>query len=356
MHQTSKKFLVSLFTLIFIYGGSSFKAEVLVDRLMEPQEILENVKLLSSPLMKGRGVKDDGHLIAGDFLTERLKAYQILPFGDDEQNSRSYRQKITGKSWFDESQIESYNILGYIEGQDKSRVIIVGAHYDHLGTIKGVIYPGADDNASGTAVVLAIAKVYGELLASGVKPKSSIIIAFWGAEESGLIGSKYFVKNPPTDIVLSNIVTMINFDMVGRGEDDRYSCTLTPIEQNPKINSPTLYSINETVSRKFRLHTNYNGSGLTYRSGDYAPFFYALASGNRIPIINYFTGMHQDYHRPTDTFEKLNYQKLATIAKIAFLTSWYISELPERPIYKDIDRKEGDGESFSNCRWYSRTD
>ena len=307
---------------------------------IKQQDLFEYVKILSSDEMNGRGTLKNGYDLPSTFLAKKLKLLGLTPLGDNgntaspKQMERMYTQEVQGRSWFDGMTVHSRNVLGYIEGKKRDEIIVIGAHYDHLGNHGGDIYAGADDNASGTAAVLTIANTYAELRKQGIQPTRSILIVLWGAEEYGLIGSKYFVLHPPIEVPLKNIVTVINLDMVGRGKPNNYYCTSTPTEDTLSINCTPLYEVNERVSRECGLKPNYT-YGFTRRSGDHASLFYALPKGKRIPILNYFTGLHEDYHKPTDTFEKIDYEKLMQMAQMAFLASWYISKLPERPLYRE---------------------
>jgi hypothetical protein len=228
------------------------------------------------------------------------------------------------------------NVIGILDGADPERrqeYVLLSAHYDHLPTRDGQIYNGADDNASGTATVLEVAQAF----TIGERPKRSILVIFHTAEEVGLLGSKYFVAHPT--VPLQAIVAGLNVDMVGR--------TRAPHDTHPAnrelADAHTLYLIgSDKLSRelhelseqtnrdteRFTLDYRYNREDhpqrLYYRSDHYT---YAQKG---IPVIFYFTGLHEDYHQPTDDTEKLDFEKMARIGRLIFATAWRIANLEHR--------------------------
>jgi len=311
-------------------------------------EVLENVRFLADRNMAGRGTRDKGYEHPSLFIERELREYGFAPLGDDLDpkdplncgQSRSYFQqfKIRGN-------MTSRNIVGFIEGEKANEFIIIGAHYDHLGygydynsnerSPEGKIHYGADDNASGTSAVLEIAEAYSVLAKSGIKPKRSIVIALWGAEELGLLGSEHFVEYLPIEILKKNIVGCINLDMVGRNRDSELYIIADPMGEGLEVVCPELHEINWRINsqEEFRFNIRYSNDG--FDASDQFSFFGAMPPGDRIPVIFYFTGMHPDYHKTTDTWDKINYPKLTRIARLTFLVSWEIAELKVRPKYRD---------------------
>ena len=230
------------------------------------------------------------------------------------------------------------NVLGYIEGTDpklKEELVIITAHYDHLGKKGDAIYNGADDNGSGTSSVIEVAQAFSKAKEAGVGPKRSILVMLVTGEEKGLLGSKFYVENPI--FPLENTVADINVDMVGR-VDEKYS-------DNPNYIyvigsdrlSTELHEINETANKKYtNLTLDY-----TYNAEDdpnryyYRSDHYNFAEKG-IPAIFYFNGTHKDYHRTTDTVEKINFEKMEIIAKLVFYTGW---ELANRDKKIEVDVK-----------------
>lgn len=206
--------------------------------------------------------------------------------------------------------IQTNNILAYIPGTNTNEYIVVGAHYDHIGIIDGEIHYGADDNASGTAALLEMAGVFSEAYQEGYKPQQNILFIAFSAEEKGMIGAKYFVDNFENP---DSIKLMINLDMIGRcGYTKDLDCRKFYFVADNLADS--IMDLNTELCERYKLEpeftSNINGS-------DHAPF-----KDKGIPTIFYFNGLHNDYHKPTDTKEKIDYQKMTRIARVAFETIW----------------------------------
>jgi hypothetical protein len=208
--------------------------------------------------------------------------------------------------------VSTRNILGLIEGEDKDEVIVVGAHYDHVGMGKGYIWNGADDNASGTVGVLALAKAFAE---SGVKPKKSIMFALWTGEEKGLLGSEYFVNNPPSSI--KKILLNLNYDMISRNAPEDSlgrDCSMTYTKAYPVFKE-----LSEKYNSELNLGLNieFESSERPGGGSDHAPF-----AEKDIPIFYFMAGFHDDYHKPSDTADKADYKKMMNIIKLGFRNTW----------------------------------
>lgn len=211
----------------------------------------------------------------------------------------------------------SSNVIGWLEGSDpvlKDEFIVIGAHYDHIGVspipnhLNDSIMNGADDNASGTAAVMAVAKAFA---ASDNKPARSVLFMLFTAEERGLIGSDYYTKNPL--FPLEKTVAMINMDMVGRNGND----TVYVIGQqyNPDLAALVNATIPETGLKKEEMMMD------LYRSSDYYPFY-----KKGISAIGLTSGLHNDYHGVGDNPDKINHVKVQKIAQLAYKVAWQIAD------------------------------
>jgi len=230
-------------------------------------------------------------------------------------------------------ELSGSNVIGFIEGSDpvlKNEFVMVTAHYDHLGSPDStVIYYGADDNASGTSGVIEIARAFAEAKAKGVGPKRSVVCMLVSGEEKGLLGSRFYVDFPI--FPLKQTVADINIDMIGR-TDDRHpgNGNYIYVIGSDRL-STELHVINEFNNQtytKLELDYKYNAKddpNHYYERSDH----YNFAERN-IPSIFYFNGSHPDYHRPTDTADKINYEALAKRAQLAFYTAWDIANRPNR--------------------------
>jgi hypothetical protein len=203
---------------------------------------------------------------------------------------------------------ECQNVLAYLKPDSwNGKYILLGAHYDHLGlggdTSRwekkyGKIHPGADDNGSGTSLLLELSKI---LSKEKENLKYGLIFAFFSGEELGIIGSSYFVKNCPVN--LSDISLMLNFDMVGRMRDNKL--ILLGIDTSPQID-PVVDEISKRYD--FKIIKNLGG----FSQGDNTAFY-----KENIPVLGFFTDVHPDYHMPSDTYEKINYNGMAKILKFS---------------------------------------
>jgi Zn-dependent M28 family amino/carboxypeptidase len=251
-------------------------------------QLLHDLKVLSADSLEGRKVGSEGSRKARAFILERLSANGIKPFpgGDYLQEfsfTQSFGQMRTGNG---------ANILAVIEGK-KKETFVISAHYDHVGIINQQIYNGADDNASGTAALLAIAEYF-----KNNPPEHRLIIAFFDAEESGLRGSAHFVNS--IDLKKENIVLNVNMDMISRSDkNELYACGTyyyphlkKPLE---KLNLP------ENINLMFgHDHPDAGRDNWTSQS-DQLNFHL-----KKIPFLYFGVEDHADYHKPTDTFEKIN--------------------------------------------------
>ena len=228
--------------------------------------------------------------------------------------------------------LNSNNVLGFVEGTDeklKKEIVVITAHYDHLGKRGQDIYNGADDNGSGTSSVLEVAEALMDAKAKGVGPRRSVLCMLVTGEEKGLLGSQYYTARPI--FPLENTIANINVDMVGR-VDQKYA-------DNPNYIyvigsdrlSTELHEINEAVNAtytKLTLDYTYNApddpNRYYYRSDHYN------FAEKGIPAIFYFNGTHEDYHRTSDTVEKINFEKMETVARLVFHTAWELANRDKR--------------------------
>ncbi len=236
------------------------------------------------------------------------------------------------------------NVLASLPGSDPKlgkEWIVVGAHFDHVGIDGEDIFNGADDDGSGTVGLMATARAY---TVGNVPPKRSVLFAAWNAEETGLLGSYYFVQQPT--VPLDKAVAVFQMDMIGRNEEvsDPTSYRFrgldiqTAAENANALNilgyskSPDLEKLARQANHEvgLDLHFRYDNQvlGLLRRS-DHWPF---LNKG--IPALFFHTGLHPDYHRPTDTPDKINYEKMAKVIRLVFLSSWEAANDPGKPRFQ----------------------
>jgi hypothetical protein len=230
--------------------------------------------------------------------------------------------------------INSSNVMAFFEGSDealKEEIVVISAHYDHLGKRGTDIYNGADDNGSGTTALLELAQAYADAVKDGNGPRRSVLLMWVSGEEKGLLGSEYYVKNPI--FPLENTIVDVNVDMIGR-VDEKHA-------DNPKYIyvigadrlSSELHEINEAMNKKY---TNIELDYTFNEEDDPNRYYYRSDHYNfaelGIPAIFYFSGVHEDYHKITDTVDKIQFEKMETIAKLVFYTSWELANRDKRII------------------------
>lgn len=226
--------------------------------------------------------------------------------------------------------LESSNIIGIIEGTDKKdEAVIITSHYDHLGKEDSLIFHGADDDASGTSAVLEIAHAFSKADSAGSKPRRTMIFMTVSGEEKGLWGSSYYSDNPT--FPMEKISANINIDMIGRIEEGRKDDSLNYVYVvgDDKLSSE-LRPVSEEMNKKYsNLHLDYKFNDprdpmrIYYRSDHYN------FAKKGVPVIFYFNGLHQDYHRHTDTEDKINYELLAKRSRLIFYTAWEMANRDE---------------------------
>lgn len=272
-------------------------------------------------------------LVYEAFKTKKDKVEKILTAQNDgkaDAINKIKEQKIKMNIAIDEKIINSENVVGYIEGTDKKdELIVITAHYDHIGRNGDQINNGADDDASGVSAVMEIAQAFAQAKADGNGPKRSILFMTVTGEEKGLLGSQHYVNQPI--FPLSNTVANLNIDMIGRiDEEHKDNGDYVYLVGSDKLSSD-LHQLSENINTtytKLALDYTYNDEAhpdrIYYRS-DHWNF-----AKNDIPVIFYFNGTHPDYHRPTDTVEKIEFEILQKRTKLVFHTAWELANRDQR--------------------------
>lgn len=300
------KNLIILLFLTVLFGCKTDSKEKI-----KPITIKEDVVFLADDKLEGRQTGSDGEKAAADYIAQRFENLGLSAKGTD-----GYFQTFSFKPKTDPHQEVNYtvkdgdstitgtNVVAFLDN-NADHTIIIGAHYDHLGygaegsLFRGEtkeIHNGADDNASGVAVLLNLA----EKLKSDNKGNNYLFMAFSG-EEMGLLGSNYWTKNATIDLSKANY--MLNMDMVGRLKQDS---TLAVYGVGT---SPILKQVVKANNSKFKIIENESGVG----PSDHTSFY-----NSDIPVLHFFTGQHEDYHKPGDDPEKLNYEGMETISNYIF--------------------------------------
>jgi Zn-dependent M28 family amino/carboxypeptidase len=273
----------SIFLFLFIAASLSLSAQTASTQ----SRLLDDLRTLASVEMEGRRTGTEGAAKARKFLKSRFAEIGLKPaFGN------SYEQPFEFKTRRGET-LQGVNLAGVIEGRNKNLWIVVCAHYDHLGKTGNDIYPGADDNGSGVAALLALAERFAK-----EKPQHNMLFLTPDAEEMGLHGSRYFVANTPFPI--EQLALNINMDMVSRSDTKELYAVGT--YHHPVLKKIIAGQTFKGFSLKFghdEPHKGQTGDDWSNAS-DHAPFHQ-----KGIPFIYFGVEDHEDYHQPTDTFERI---------------------------------------------------
>ncbi|REE25079.1 peptidase M28-like protein [Winogradskyella pacifica] len=289
------------------------------------KELKVHLVEVASDKYNGRMTGEEGHNLVCDYIRDQYKYRDISA----PESYPDYYQKVPKKA-LPNNLNASQNVIAYIKGSEfPEEYVYITAHSDHEGIIDGEIYNGADDNGSGTAAVLEIAEAFSQAARDGYRPKRSIVFLHVTAEEVGLYGSKFYSENPI--FPLENAVATLNMDMIGRvdnrhKDDENY---IYVIGSN-KMSSELHYITEEANSTFTNLNLDYkynadnDPNNYYYRSDHYN---FALKG---VPVIFFFNGEHEDYTKPTDTEDKINYPLLEKRAKLIFATAWYLANSKTR--------------------------
>jgi hypothetical protein len=236
---------------------------------------------------------------------------------------------------------KSDNVLGYMEGTDKKdELVVITAHYDHIGKMKSgngdVINNGADDDGSGTVAVMELARIFAQAKKDGKGPRRSILFMMVTGEEKGLLGSAYYSNNPV--FPLANTVVDLNIDMVGRRDPQhKDSPPYVYVIGSDKL-SAELHTLSETTNKTYTnlifdyTYNDQNHPDRLYYRSDHWNF-----AKKNIPIIFYFDGIHEDYHRPSDEVSKIEFDLLSKRTQCVFYSAWEIANRDAR-ITPDADK------------------
>ena len=281
-------------------------AQVNLAQNIETGRLMTDMAVLSSDSLEGRGIGTEGGEKARQYISARFAEAGVKAFSNGWFQPFSVIHPIKLKK------LHGQNVMGWIEGSvSPDEFIVVSSHYDHLGNINGEIYNGADDNASGTCALIALAEYF-----QRNPPQMSVILVAFDGEETGLIGSKHFVANPPVGV--ETILLDINLDMIGRNvSNEIYVCG--------KLHYPTILNLLDDLGTTTFLKVSFGHDGEDGKedwtfSSDHANFHRA-----KIPFIYFGEEDHPDYHMPTDELAGIQ-PDFFTAAVELVLTTYLIME------------------------------
>lgn len=294
----------------------------------------ENLKthlyIFASDEFEGRNTGEPGQKKAIKYLKDFYVSQQIeSPLGGDDYYQEVPAEFLNKNARGGELK-DSENVLAFIKGTEKpDEIVVISAHLDHEGIKDGKIYNGADDDGSGSMAILEMAEAFKMAVKEGNGPKRSILFLHVTGEEKGLLGSKYYTENPI--FPLSNTVCNLNIDMIGRiDKAHKKDSNYVYLIGSDKL-STELHQVSDSVNTKYtNIHLDYK-----YNDEDdpnrfyYRSDHYNFAKHN-IPVIFYFNGTHDDYHKPTDTPDKIEYDLLAKRTRLVFHTAWEVANRKTR--------------------------
>lgn len=285
------KNVLRIFALLAVLLAGCASADLQKAPLFDEKQAIEDVRELSSPKLEGRKTSTPGSKLARAYLVERFKVIGLAPLGNEYSHPFSF--KLRSGQAFD----DAANLIGVIQGKEQpDRWLLISAHHDHLGVADGKLHPGADDNASGVAAMLAIAAHF-----KSNPPQHSMMFVAFDAEEQGLRGARQFVDNPP--LPLANIAAMLNMDMVSA--NIRNEIYMAGTWHRPWL-KPYIDEAAARASVKVLFgHDQPRTTGTKLEdwtiSSDHGPFHM-----KGIPFVYFGVEDHPHYHQPTDTFENFN--------------------------------------------------
>jgi len=326
----------SLLFLLFLLVQSSVFAQNILEN-----NIKKHISFLASDSLKGRGTATLQCHEAAEYIAKQFKEIGLEAKGQNNTYLYKYNFKynpIAHKTVQDSGTIEkqSENVIGFLDN-NKQHTIVVGAHYDHLGlgtdhnsldpNPEGKIHNGADDNASGTAGVIELARYFKE---NKITENYNYLFVCFSGEELGLFGSKQFCEMPQYN--LSSINFMLNMDMIGRLNDSTKKIVIYGVGT-----APQLVSILNSIPSKLVVKQDSSGVGPSDQTSFYL---------KNIPVLHYFTGQHSDYHKPSDDVEKINFVGEALVLNHVISTLKKIDDLPKLEYLKTRDNVGENKTSF----------
>lgn len=338
------KKIIALLVLIIFYTNctaqkSTTKNNSVTDylRAISTESLKTNLTVIASDEMQGRDTGSEGQKKAGRYIIDFYKKHGIsYPKGAD-----SYYQHIPAaflNEKYNENLPDSENIWAFIEGSEKpNEIVVISAHYDHVGIKNGEVYNGADDDGSGTVAIMEIATAFQKAKNEGHGPKRSVLILHVTGEEHGLHGSRYYSENPL--FPLANTVADVNIDMIGRRDEFHQNSNNYVYLIGSDYLSTDLYKLCEAVNKQnkllfidYKFNDKKDPNRFYYRSDHYN------FAKNGIPSVFLFNGVHADYHQASDEVSKIEFDALTTRTQYGFAIAWEIANREKRLI---VDKNDG---------------
>ena len=337
INMMKKLFLLILISLFSINSNSQLQKAKKFAKTITAEDLKEYLYVYASDEFEGRNTGDAGQKKAVEYLRNFYIENEIEPGDPDKDYFQKMKLNLRRGN---EGEVDTENVIAIIKGTEiPDEYVILTAHLDHVGYGRtgsragrnvNKIHNGADDDGSGTVAVLEIAQAFKEASKKGKGPKRSIIFLHVTGEEKGLLGSAYYADNPIYP--LEDTVTNLNLDMIGRtdptreGKNREYIYIIGSDHDSQDLHNLSEKTNSETVNidLDYRFNAKDDPQRFYYRSDHYN------FAKNGIPIIFYFSGTHPDYHMPSDTPDKIEYDLLEVRSRLVFYTAWNIANREER--------------------------
>ena len=299
------------------------------------KDLKEMLYVIASDEMEGRETGSAGQKKAGLYMIEQYKKSGIsFPKG-----AKDFYQPVPAaflNARRNENLPDSENIWAYIEGTEKpDEVLVISAHYDHVGVKGGEVYNGADDDGSGTVAVIEMAKAFAKAKKQGYGPKRSILFLHVTGEEHGLHGSRYYSENPLFPI--ANTIADINIDMIGRRDAEHANTNnYVYVIGADRLSSDLHNAVGAQNEKYIKMDLDFKFNDPKDPNHFYERSDHYNFAKHGIPSIFFFNGVHEDYHGKDDTAEKIEYDALTQRTKLAFVLAWDLANRENRPV---VDKK-----------------
>jgi len=305
-----------------------------VAQKIEDKNIQKHIKFLADDALQGRQTGSEGERLAMEYIQGEFKKLKLAPLGDGNSYVQAFPFKGGTHGTGDDG--VAHNVVAFLDNK-ADKTIIIGAHFDHLGlgengssldaNPQGKIHNGADDNASGVAGVLELARYF---KTNKLKETSNFLFICFSGEELGLFGSKYFTEKPT--LALSNVNYMINMDMIGR---------LNPTTRSLSISGSGTSPVWETLLKDIPTTLNIKTDSAGIGPSDHTSFYL-----KNIPVLHFFTGSHSDYHKPSDDWDKINYEGEKEVLELVITVVEKLDDQPRLAFLPTKNKSMSSSRSF----------
>lgn len=338
---------LSAFLLLFHFSFGQLEGAIKFAKSINQDDLKRHLIIYSSDEFEGRDTGSEGQRKAVEYLREQYKSIGVEAGDPDKDYFQPMTLNFSPRRGEPAKDVKTENVISIIKGREiPDEYIVITSHLDHVGVDNGQIYNGADDDGSGTVAMLEIAEAFKLADMEGNGPRRSVVFLHVTGEEKGLLGSKYYTDKDPI-YPLENTVVNLNMDMIGRIDPTRVAKNRDYIYLiGTDHDSQELHDVSEESNKKtlnmtldYRFNDVNDPNRFYYRSDHYN------FAKNGIPVIFYFSGIHEDYHKPTDTVDKIEFDLLEMRTQLIFYTAWNIANRENR---LSLNNEEDNNSSYKH--------